>query len=91
MTNPGPTRSSGLWGFPGDPTHSFRSRQPLRVLGELVDWVGHSSENRGPCETDSMRCSGTAGSRSRTGWTVRSHPRAERTPPLEAAGRVGPG
>ncbi len=30
--------------FPGNPTQSFRSRQPLRVVGELVDWVGHSSE-----------------------------------------------
>lgn len=28
--------------FPGNPTHSFRSREPLRVIGELVDWVGHS-------------------------------------------------
>jgi rifampin ADP-ribosylating transferase len=31
--------------FPGNPTQSFRSRQPLRVVGELVDWVGHSPEN----------------------------------------------
>ena len=30
--------------FPGNPTRSFRSREPLRVVGELVDWVGHSSE-----------------------------------------------
>lgn len=30
--------------FPGNPTHSFRSREPLRVLGELVDWVGHAPE-----------------------------------------------
>jgi rifampin ADP-ribosylating transferase len=30
--------------FPGNPTQSFRSREPLRVLGELVDWVGHSRE-----------------------------------------------
>ena len=30
--------------FPGNPTHSFRSREPLRVVGELVDWVGHSPE-----------------------------------------------
>jgi rifampin ADP-ribosylating transferase len=30
--------------FPGNPTQSFRSRAPLRVLGELVDWVGHSPE-----------------------------------------------
>jgi rifampin ADP-ribosylating transferase len=30
--------------FPGNPTRSFRSREPLRVVGELVDWVGHSPE-----------------------------------------------
>jgi rifampin ADP-ribosylating transferase len=30
--------------FPGNPTQSFRSREPLRVVGELVDWVGHSPE-----------------------------------------------
>lgn len=30
--------------FPGNPTKSFRSREPLRVVGEPVDWVGHSPE-----------------------------------------------
>jgi rifampin ADP-ribosylating transferase len=30
--------------FPGNPTQSFRSREPLRVVGELADWVGHSPE-----------------------------------------------
>ena len=30
--------------FPGNPTHSFRSREPHRVVGELVDWVGHPPE-----------------------------------------------
>lgn len=30
--------------FPGNPTLSFRSREPLRVVDELVDWVGHSQE-----------------------------------------------
>jgi rifampin ADP-ribosylating transferase len=30
--------------FPGNPTHSFRSPEPLRVVGELVDWVAHSPE-----------------------------------------------
>lgn len=31
--------------FPGNPTQSFRSREPLRVVGEVVDWVGHSPES----------------------------------------------
>lgn len=30
--------------FPGNPTRSFRTRAPLRVTGELVDWVGHPPE-----------------------------------------------
>ena len=30
--------------FPGNPMRSYRSRQPLRIVGELVDWVGHSPE-----------------------------------------------
>lgn len=30
--------------FPGNPTRSFRSRGPLRIVGELVDWIGHPPE-----------------------------------------------
>ena len=30
--------------FPGNPTRSYRSRQPLRVVGELTDWTGHTPE-----------------------------------------------
>jgi rifampin ADP-ribosylating transferase len=30
--------------FPGNPTRSYRSRQPLRVTGELVEWLGHPPE-----------------------------------------------
>lgn len=30
--------------FPGNPTQSFRTREPLRIVGELVEWVGHSPE-----------------------------------------------
>lgn len=30
--------------MPGNPTRSFRTREPLRVVGELVGWVGHSPE-----------------------------------------------
>ena len=30
--------------FPGNPTQSYRSRSPLRVTGEIVDWQGHSPE-----------------------------------------------
>jgi rifampin ADP-ribosylating transferase len=30
--------------LPGNPTRSFRSREPVRIVGELDDWVGHSPE-----------------------------------------------
>lgn len=30
--------------FRGNPTKSFRSRDPLRVIGEVVDWQGHSPD-----------------------------------------------
>src|SRR3954447_10732766 len=30
--------------FPGNPTQSFRSREPLRIVAELEDWIGHSAE-----------------------------------------------
>lgn len=30
--------------YPGNPTKSYRSRQPLRVIGEVTDWRGHSEE-----------------------------------------------
>jgi Rifampin ADP-ribosyl transferase len=28
--------------FPGNPTKSYRSREPLRIIGEVVEWQGHS-------------------------------------------------
>ena len=30
--------------FPGNPTRSYRTRHPLRVVGEILDWEGHSPE-----------------------------------------------
>ena len=30
--------------FPGNPTKSYRSRYPLRVTGEVMQWQGHSPE-----------------------------------------------
>ena len=30
--------------YPGNPTKSYRTRDPLRVTGEVVDWQGHSTE-----------------------------------------------
>ena len=30
--------------FPGNPTKSYRSRDPIRVSGEVTEWQGHSLE-----------------------------------------------
>jgi len=30
--------------FPGNPTKSYRSRAPLRVVGEIREWQSHSPE-----------------------------------------------
>jgi rifampin ADP-ribosylating transferase len=30
--------------FPGNPTRSYRSREPLRITGEVREWQGHSAE-----------------------------------------------
>jgi len=30
--------------FPGNPTQSYRSRDPLRVIGEITEWQGHAPE-----------------------------------------------
>lgn len=36
--------------FPGNPTKSYRSRNPFRVVGEVADWLGHS-----PAQLKEMR------------------------------------
>lgn len=30
--------------FPGNPTRSYRTREPLRVVDEILDWEPHSPE-----------------------------------------------
>ena len=30
--------------FPGNPTRSYRTRSPLRIVAEVEDWEGHSPE-----------------------------------------------
>lgn len=30
--------------FPGNPTKSYRTRSPLRVIDEIMDWTGHPPE-----------------------------------------------
>lgn len=30
--------------FPGNPTKSYRSKEPIRIIGEVKEWQGHSPE-----------------------------------------------
>ena len=30
--------------FPGNPTRSYRTKEPIRVVGEVLEWEGHSPE-----------------------------------------------
>lgn len=30
--------------FPGNPTKSYRTRTPVRIIGEVAEWQGHSPE-----------------------------------------------
>jgi hypothetical protein len=32
--------------FPGNPTLSYRSRDPLRIVAEVTHWQGHSPEQQ---------------------------------------------
>ena len=48
--------------FPGNPTRSYRTRHPLRVVGVLEDWEGHPPEAvRAMLESlDALRAAGQA-------------------------------
>jgi len=47
--------------FPGNPTHSFRTREPVRIVGE-IDWIGHSPEQLASMRAslDGLRARGEA-------------------------------
>jgi rifampin ADP-ribosylating transferase len=30
--------------FPGNPTRSYRTLEPVKIVGELADWVGHTPD-----------------------------------------------
>lgn len=48
--------------FPGNPTQSFRSRDPLRVIRELTGWSGHEPDQLKAMRDGlaAMRAQGTA-------------------------------
>lgn len=49
--------------FPGNPTLSYRSKEPLRVIGEVIHWQGHSAEelHRMKAGVERARQSGSEG------------------------------
>jgi rifampin ADP-ribosylating transferase len=46
--------------FPGNPTRSYRTRDPVRIVGEIVDWVGHPPDKLEAMRErlDELRCKG---------------------------------
>lgn len=30
--------------LPGNPTRSYRTREPVKIVGEVTDWMGHTTE-----------------------------------------------
>ncbi|MGE2718487.1 NAD(+)--rifampin ADP-ribosyltransferase [Mycolicibacterium celeriflavum] len=30
--------------LPGNPTRSYRTREPVKIVGEITDWAGHTPE-----------------------------------------------
>ena len=47
--------------FPGNPTLSYRSREPLRVIGEVTKWQGHSPERLREMRDNIARVMATGG------------------------------
>lgn len=41
--------------FPGNPTKSYRSASPLRVVSEVIDWQGHTEEQLSAMKENLMR------------------------------------
>lgn len=49
--------------FPGNPTLSYRTRDPLRVVGEVTKWQGHSPEQLQQMRTGLERLKRQGGAR----------------------------
>ena len=47
--------------FPGNPTLSYRSREPLLVIGEVTKWQGHSPERLREMRDNIARVMATGG------------------------------
>ena len=52
--------------FPGNPTRSYRSSEPLRVVGEVTDWTRLTPERCRPGATVWPRSARTSAARSST-------------------------
>jgi len=47
--------------YPGNPTLSFRTRDPLRVIAEVVDWQGHPPDRLQKMKTSVARLKAEGG------------------------------
>lgn len=48
--------------FPGNPTRSYRTREPVRIVGEILGWTGHPPEKLEGMRNGlaDLRCRGAA-------------------------------
>ena len=63
--------------FPGNPTLSFRSRDPLRVIAEVTQWQGHAPERLQQMKDNVARLKAEGKQHHRLdlrGWVERSKP-----------------
>jgi hypothetical protein len=49
--------------FPGNPTLSYRSRDPLRIIGEVTGWQGHPPEQLEQMKLNIARVKAEGGNR----------------------------
>ncbi|MDQ3033426.1 MAG: NAD(+)--rifampin ADP-ribosyltransferase [Myxococcota bacterium] len=64
--------------FPGNPTRSYRTRSPLRVIGEIVDFEGHAPERVQAMKDGLARLAAEGVEASTTDCHDRIQPRATR-------------
>lgn len=67
--------------FPGNPTRSFSSREPVRIVEELLGWVGHSPERLRSMRDGlaATKSQGSAGIEDRFAWACWSGHRSRAT------------
>jgi len=74
--------------FPGNPTQSYRTRHPLRVIEELEHWEGHEPAVLRGCWTTSPSFGSRVSTSSRTSRWARTRPLASSAADLEGSSRT---